>query len=73
MSPTFAGVGVVVVVDVLTPPPEIIPPTFKLPPMPTPPYTTNAPVLVDVLALVFDIVKVLVVPVDLAAVSLAAA
>ena len=49
--------------------PNIVPPTLKSPPMPTPPVTTNAPVAVDEATVVFDIVAVLlissVVPFDL--------
>ena len=42
----------------------VSPPIFKLPPMPTPPDTVNAPVVVEVDAVIFDIVNVVVVPVD---------
>jgi hypothetical protein len=44
--------------------PVIVPPTFKLPCMPTPPVTINAPVVVDVLAVVAVNVTVLKVGVD---------
>jgi hypothetical protein len=45
-------------------------PTFKLPPIPTPPATCRAPEFVPVLAVTFDITKVVVVPVPLATVLL---
>jgi hypothetical protein len=40
-----------------------IPPTFRLPPMPTPPTTCSAPEFVPVLAVAFDTTNVAVVPV----------
>ena len=53
-APVFVLVllsGEVTVKCVLVPPPEIVnaPPTFKFPPIPTPPSTTNAPDEVPVL------------------------
>ena len=67
-SPTAAFEGTVLVVVVLTPPPVTVPPTVKLPPIPAPPDTCNAPEFVPVLAVTFDITNVVVVPVPLAAV-----
>ena len=64
ISPTVGYNGAVLVLVVRMPPPVTSPPIFTLPPIPAPPVTTNAPVVVDVLLLVFDIINVLVVPVD---------
>ena len=41
-----------------------LPPIYKLLPIPTPPVTTNAPVVVEVAKVEFNIVNVVVVPVD---------
>ena len=43
---------------------NILPPTTKSPPMPTPPQTCSAPEFVDVAEVVFLITNVLVVPVE---------
>jgi hypothetical protein len=40
-----------------------LPPIYKSPPMPAPPHTCKAPVLVEVAEVVLDITKVVVVPV----------
>ena len=40
----------------------ISPPTYKLPPIPTPPYTCSAPVAVEVALVLFAIINVEVVP-----------
>ena len=49
MSPTVGLAGGVEDVVLRTPPPVIVPPTFKFPPIPTPPYTARAPVVVPTL------------------------
>ena len=47
-SPTVGLIGALAAVVVLTPPPIILPPTFKFPLIPTPPSTRTAPVFVPV-------------------------
>ena len=53
--------------------PVIVPPTFKFPRIPTPPATVNAPVVVEVDAVVFVTVDVVKLPVDAEATAAAAA
>jgi hypothetical protein len=58
MYPLPAAPFVIILVAV------IMPPTFKLPPIPTPPLTCKAPVLVLVDDVRLDITNVVVVPVE---------
>ena len=58
ISPTVGLDGGVDELVDLNPPPTIFPPTFKLPPIPTPPATVNAPVTVLVLEVTLVIVNI---------------
>ena len=54
ICPVVPAVRLVAVVIVPLIDPNIVPPTYKLPPIPTPPTTCNAPVAVDVAEAVDD-------------------
>ena len=58
MSSVCTNVVVTVVSSMVNLLATMLPPTYKSPPIPTPPATCNAPVLVDVAIVVPDSVKV---------------